>query len=679
MKRLGKEEAARGRIGELVEDLNRHSFLYHVLAAPEISDAEYDRRFRELEALEAEHPGLKRPDSPSSRVGAAPLSEFASVPHAVPMLSLSNAMDESEILAFDEQIRRFLAKEGLGSESVTYTVEEKFDGVAVSLIYRDGMLSQALTRGDGFTGEDVTQNIRTIRSVPLRIAGRAPAVLEVRGEVLFMKRDFERLNAEKLAAGEQPFANPRNAASGSLRQLDPAISAKRPLSFYAYGVGLVEGLTLPGKQHAILELLRDLGFRVAPAARALEGIAAVIEAYRESGSVRHSLPFEVDGLVIKVEDRRLQDLLGFRQRTPRWALAAKFAAVEENTKLLDIHIQVGRTGALTPVAILAPVRVGGVVVSRATLHNQDEIARKGLLIGDTVVVRRQGDVIPAVVASLPALRDGSEREFVFPEICPVCSGRVVKPEGESVHRCVNPACPAKLEQRLLHFASRNAADIEGMGDKMVALLLEHGLVKDLSDIYALPAEALEKLPRMGKLSSANLVAAVEKSKNIALDRFIFALGIRHVGERTAMILARHFGNLEKFLAASEEELLGIHEIGEETAGAIAEFLADSGERRMIESLIERGVRPQAPAEAAGRALEGKSFVLTGTLESMGRKEAEGRILSLSGKVSSSVSKRTDYVVAGSDAGSKLEKARELGVPVLSESEFLEMLEECVAK
>ncbi len=679
----GGSQKETDRIDQLVEELNDHSYRYYVLSQPSISDAEYDQLFRELQKLEAAHPDAVRADSPTQRVGAKPLEGFATVQHRLPMLSLDNAMNEEELIEFDEQVQRFLAKDGHDAGEIEYTVEFKFDGVAVSLLYQDGKLAQAATRGDGTTGEDVTLNVRTIKAIPLKLRGKElpQGLLEIRGEVLFRKREFDALNEERQARGEETFANPRNAASGSLRQLDPQETAKRPLWFFSYGVGVVESATKEVAKLARTPLatamkeVEGLGFSISPGFRTVRGAAALAKAYREAEEARDSLPFEVDGIVIKVNDVGLQERLGFRQRSPRWAIAAKFKPVEAVTTLEDIIIQVGRTGALTPVAVLKPVRVGGVVVSRATLHNQDEIERKGLLIGDSVVVRRQGDVIPAVVAAVTASRTGKERKFSFPTVCPECSTAVERPEGEAVARCPNPQCPAKLHNRIVHFASRDAMDIEGLGDKMVELLLEHKVVDDLPALYLLSPEVLRELPRMGEISSKNLVQAIASSKQRPLDRLIFALGVRHVGSKTAQTLARQCGTIEKFLALTEEELLAMEEVGPETASSVAEFLADRYSQDLVRALLKRGVSPAPVAvrAAEGGALSGQTFVLTGTLATMSRKEAEEQILNRGGKVSSSVSKKTSFVVAGDSPGSKLDAAKKLGVAVLSEQEFAALL------
>jgi DNA ligase (NAD+) len=601
------------------------------------------------------------------------------------MLSLDNAMNEVEVSDFDDQVKRFLAKDGVEISNVDYTVECKFDGVAVSLLYRDGLLERAATRGDGTVGEDVTSNIRTIKAIPLKLRGDKPTegLIEIRGEVLFRKKEFEALNAERLARGEESFANPRNAASGSLRQLDPKETARRPLWFFAYGVGVVESKdsVLASLQNApldqVMQVVNDLGFSISPGFRVVSGSAGIVEAYRQAEAERESLPFEVDGLVIKVNDTELQKRLGFRQRSPRWAVAAKFKPVEAITTLEDIIVQVGRTGALTPVAVLSPVKVGGVVVSRATLHNQDEIERKGILIGDRVVVRRQGDVIPAVVAVVTAARTGNERPFVFPNECPECGSVAKREDGEAVKRCINSRCPAKLHNRILHYAARDAMDIEGLGDKMVELLLEHKVVSDLPSIYDLKLEQLRDLPRMGELSSKNLLQAIELSKTRPLDRFIFALGIRHVGSKTGLVMARYCGTIERFMQLTEEELLSVDEVGPETARSISSFLADENEVALMRQLLKHGVSPEALVVDSTKAavLAGSTFVLTGTFSSMSRKEAETKILEFGGKVSGSVSKKTQYVVAGDNPGSKLEAAQKLGVAVITEQDLIGMLQQ----
>jgi DNA ligase (NAD+) len=582
---------AQERITQLILELEDACYRYYVLSQPTLSDAEYDRRFRELEKLELDFPDLVRSDSPTQRVGATPAAGFVTAAHTIPMLSLTNAMDGVEIQSFDEQVRRFLSDQSAAEAALEYSIELKFDGVAVSLRYEGGVLQQALTRGDGLSGEDITQNIRTVLSVPLRLRGpHVPDVLEVRGEVVFSKEAFNRLNAERLQAGEEPFANPRNAASGSLRQLDSRETAKRKLSFYAYGLGVVQGWSLPATHAECLHVLQKLGFQISPYLRAAKSGEELVAVYAEANQLRETLPFEVDGLVIKVNSLSLQEKLGFRQRSPRWAVAAKFAAVEEHTRLLDIVVQVGRTGAITPVAVLEPVQVGGVVVSRATLHNEDEIKRKDLRIGDLVVVRRQGDVIPAVVSAVTAARTGAEREFQFPRTCPECSCPLERPHGEAVSRCVNQSCPARIEQKVLHFASRNAVDIEGLGEKWVALLIENNLIENLSDIYKLSKEQILSLPRTGDVFAEKLLSAITRSKNVPFNRFIFALGLRHVGERTALILARFCRNIESFLGLSLEVLEGIPEVGTETAASVWAYVNSKEGQEEVKQLIAVGVQ-----------------------------------------------------------------------------------------
>ena len=670
----------RKRVDELVSEIQEHNYRYYILSQPTVSDASYDKLLRELQAIEEEHPDLLSADSPSHRVGAPPADAFETVSHAVPMLSLDNAMNSEELMAFNDRVKRFLEKEDLDSElNLEYTVEDKFDGVAVSLVYKEGIFVQGLTRGDGVQGEDISLNLRTIRSIPLRLRDQGieiPERLEIRGEVVLLKQDFERLNAERLESGEEPFANPRNTVSGSLRQLDSSVTARRSLTFYAYGYGL--GLEELPEQYSrdhyrSMEYAKLIGFLVSPDIQLLEKQDAIAAAFQLSEEKRSELPYEVDGVVVKVNSFELQKTLGQKQRSPRWAIAGKFTAIEAHTKLLGITIQVGRTGALTPVAELEPVQVAGVMVSRATLHNQDEIDRKDLKIGDMVVVRRQGDVIPAVVKSIASLRDGSEVDYRFPSTCPECGTETERPDGEAVSRCPNRACPAKSGQRIRHFASRDAADIEGLGKKVVELLLEHKIISDFSDLFSLKVSDLKDLPRMGELSAKNLVEAIQARKSMPFDRFIFALGIRHVGARTAKILAQRCRSIDKLLSITEEELLALPDIGSETAAAVSIFLSDPEERELLDRLLSYGFDLIAPEKSLSTYLDGKSFVLTGTLSTLSRKEAKGLIESHSGKVSSSVSKKTDYLVAGEKAGSKLVKARELGVEIISEQDFKELM------
>ncbi|GIX26609.1 MAG: DNA ligase [Burkholderiales bacterium] len=658
----------------LREEIERANYNYYVLNRPTIPDAEYDRLFRRLQELEARYPELATPDSPTQRVGAAPMEEFPEVRHAAPMLSLNNAFDDEEVKAFDRRVR-----EGLGVERVEYEVEPKFDGLAVSLTYREGVLVQGATRGDGYTGEDVTANLRTVRAIPLRLKAKAPPVLlEVRGEVLMFKADFERLNAEQQARGERPFANPRNAAAGSLRQLDPRITAKRPLTFFAYGIGRGEGEGIPrDRQSRLLDYLESLRIPVSPIREVVAGVEGLLGFYRKLLARRDDLPYETDGVVYKVDRLDYQERLGFVSRAPRFAVAHKFPAQEEMTQLLDIEVQVGRTGALTPVARLKPVQVGGVTVTSATLHNEDEIRRKDIRIGDWVIVRRAGDVIPEVVAVVPEKRPAHTRRFVMPSRCPVCGSAVVRLPDEAIARCSGGlVCPAQRKQALLHFASRRALDIEGLGEKLVDQLVDTGLVKTPADLFHLTEEQLAALPRMGRKSAQNLLEALELSRrNATLPRFIYALGIRHVGETTARDLAQHFGSLEALMKASEEEIMEVPDVGPVVAKSIHQFFAERHNREVIE-----GLRPfyghcwrMETRRAGARELAGKTFVLTGTLSSMTREEAKERIEALGGKVTGSVSRNTDYVVVGTDPGSKYDRARELGVPILDEDAFLKLV------
>lgn len=658
----------------LREELERANYNYYVLNRPTIPDAEYDRLFRRLQELEARYPELATADSPTQRVGAAPVEEFPEVRHAVPMLSLNNAFDDEEVKAFDRRVR-----ETLGVERVEYEVEPKFDGLAVSLTYREGVFVQGATRGDGYTGEDVTSNLRTVRAIPLRLQAKAPpALLEVRGEVLMFKADFDKLNAEQQARGERPFANPRNAAAGSLRQLDPRVTARRPLTFFAYGIGRVEGEAIPrDRQSRLLDYLEELRIPVSPIREVVAGVEGLLGFYRRLLERRDGLPYETDGVVYKVDRLDYQERLGFVSRAPRFALAHKFPAQEEMTQLLDIEVQVGRTGALTPVARLKPVQVGGVTVTSATLHNEDEIRRKDIRIGDWVIVRRAGDVIPEVVAVVPEKRPAHARRFVMPSRCPACGSAVVRLPDEAIARCSGGlVCPAQRKQALLHFASRRALDIEGLGEKLVDQLVDTGLVKTPADLFHLTEEQLAALPRMGRKSAQNLLEALRRSReNATLARFIYALGIRHVGETTARDLARHFGSLEALMKAGEEEIMEVPDVGPVVAKSVHQFFAERHNREVIERLRPfyghcwrtETLRPRA------RKLAGKTFVLTGTLTSMTREEAKERIEALGGKVTGSVSRNTDYLVVGTDPGSKYARARELGVAILDEDAFLELL------
>ena len=670
-------ELARRRAEELRRELADHNHRYYVLDSPVVSDAEYDRLFAELKAIEAEHPELATPDSPTQRVGALPASEFAPVKRATPMLSLENAFGEEELREFEARTRRFLA---LAPEvPIPYVAEPKIDGVAVDLMYEDGAFVVGSTRGDGTTGEDITQNLRTIRSIPLRLrstgeSGEIPAQLSVRGEVFMALADFRRHNREREERGEPAFANPRNMTAGSLRQLDSRITAARPLDAFFYTIGVKRGGPRIRSQWELLQYLPALGFKVNPLARQVSDLDAAAAFVRELEARRDNLPYEIDGAVIKVDEFALQEELGVKSRSPRWAIAVKFASRQETTQIKDIVVQVGRTGVLTPVAVLSPVRVGGVEVRRATLHNLDEIERKDVRIGDTVLVGRAGDVIPEVVQVITDKRTGDERQFVMPERCPECGSEVEREEGGVAFRCLGLACPAQVKERIRHFAGRGGMDIAGLGDKLVHQLVERQMIRDVADLYGLDLPTLAGLERMGEKSAANLLAAIAASKAAPLERFLFALGIRHVGETVARDLAASFGALAPIMAATEEALLAVDGVGPEVAHAVQSFFADPANRQAIERLLAAGVAPQGPARADSAALAGKSFVFTGTLGKMSRHEAEEVVRAHGGKVGSTVSKATHFLVAGENPGSKAERARAVGVPILTEDEFLAMLE-----
>jgi DNA ligase (NAD+) len=664
---------AQQRAAELRAAIEHHNYLYYVLDAPEIPDAEYDRLLRRLQELEAQYPVLVTPDSPTQRVGATPLKAFGEVRHELPMLSLGNAFSDDEVHDFDRR-----AREGLDVAEVEYSAELKLDGLAISLLYRDGVLVRAATRGDGVSGEDVTQNVRTIHAVPLRLRGTDyPQLLEVRGEVYLPKAGFAELNRRQAAQGEKTFVNPRNAAAGSLRQLDPRITAQRPLRMFCYGVGKVEGGALPARHHDVLLWLKTLGFSVPTQVAVVRGAAGCLDYYRRIGAQRDQLPFEIDGVVYKVNRYDQQQTLGFVARAPRWAIAHKFPAQEEMTTLLDVEWQVGRTGKLTPVAKLAPVFVGGVTVSNATLHNQDEIDRKDVRIGDTIIVRRAGDVIPEVAGVVLSRRPADARQVHYPAHCPVCGSDVERPEDEADARCSGGLyCPAQRKEAIKHFAGRRAMDIEGLGDKLVEQLVDQGLIGDAADLYALSQAQLAALERMGDKSAANLVAALEQSRNTTLARFLFALGIRDVGEATAQTLAAHFGTLEQLMAADMDALQQVADVGPVVAESILTFFRQGHNREVIDKLRRAGVHwPEVVVERGAQPLAGKTFVLTGTLESLSRDQAKERLQALGAKVAGSVSKKTDYVVAGAEAGSKLAKAEELGVAVLDEGALLKLLEQ----
>jgi len=669
------------RAAQLRRELERHNHAYYVLDAPTIPDAEYDRLFRELEALEQAHPELVTPDSPARRVGGTPMPELTAVRHAVPMLSIRTETDTSAggVIAFDTRVRNALEL-GPHASPVAYLGELKFDGLAINLRYEDGVLVRAATRGDGETGEDVTHSVRTIRQIPLRLAGTPPRLLEVRGEI-YMRRDaFAALNVRQLEAGAKVFVNPRNAAAGAVRQLDPRIAARRPLSFFAYGIGETGGWALPATQGELLDAIAAFGIPVCEHRVVAAGAEALIAFHDRIAALRDTLPYDIDGVVYKVNRLELQRRLGFVTREPRWAVAHKYPAQEEITRLIDIGVQVGRTGALTPVARLEPVFVGGVTVTNATLHNQQEIDRKDVRVGDWVIVRRAGDVIPEVVASVPERRTAELPRFDLLErypTCPVCGSHVVREEGEAVARCSGGLfCPAQRKQALLHFAGRRAMDIEGLGDKLVDQLVDAGIVKTPADVYKLGLVALANLPRMADKSAANLLAAIEQSRRTTLARFIFALGIRNVGEATARDLARRFGSFDALMEADAESLQEVPDVGPVVARSIVDFFAEPHNREVIEQLRAAGVSwaEGAPAAPPTGPASGKTFVLTGSLPTMSRDEAKALIEAHGGKVSGSVSKKTDYVVAGAEAGSKLDKAQALEVAILDEDGLRTLLE-----
>ena len=668
---MERQEAER-QIEQLRQQLHHHNYRYHVLDDPQITDAEYDQLMRHLQEMEAAFPDLIKPDSPTQRVGATPLEGFGTVLHALPMLSLDNAFSTAEVRDFDARIRRQLGQ----SDLIEYVTEPKIDGLAVELVYVDGLFVQGSTRGDGVRGEDITQNLRTVKTIPLRLIaahGALPQHLEVRGEVYMTKRDFQRLNARREEEGEPTFANPRNASAGSLRQLDPRITAGRPLAMFCYGVGRIEGLTFE-TQWDVLQRLARWGFRINPHSEKCQGIEAALACYERLREQREELPYEIDGMVVKVNSLALQDALGTRSRSPRWALAYKFEPKQAVTQVKDIAVQVGRTGALTPVALLEPVQVAGVEVSRASLHNPDEIARKDVRTGDWVMIQRAGDVIPEIVEVLKERRTGAEKPFEMPPRCPICGSAVVRLEDEVVPRCVGLSCPAKLKESIVHFASKRAMDIEGLGDKTVDQLVERGLVKDIGDLYFLTKDDLLKLERLADKSASNLITAIERSQQTTLPRLLYALGIRHVGEHVAAVLAREYPDWQALQRAAYEELQGIHEIGPRIAQSIVAFFQDAGNQGVLEKLHRGGVRAtplQRPA--VDQSLRGKTLVFTGELQNYTRAEAKRLVEARGGRVTSSVSRSTSYVVAGADAGSKLDQARKLGVSMLTEEEFQALL------
>ena len=659
------------QIDTLRQDLRRYEYEYHVLDNPTIPDAEYDRLFHQLKALEAAHPELITADSPTQRVGAKPLSGFAQIRHEIPMLSLDNAFSDEEFYAFVKRIEDRLIRL---PEPLTFCCEPKLDGLAVSILYVNGVLTQAATRGDGMTGEDITANIRTIRNIPLQLLmDNPPARLEVRGEVFMPHEGFERLNQQALEKGEKTFANPRNAAAGSLRQLDPKITSKRPLVLNAYGIGIAEGVDLPNTHYDRLQWLKSIGIPVNPEIRLCNGTDEVLDFYRDIQNKRSSLGYDIDGTVLKINDIALQEKLGFISKAPRWAIAYKFPAQEELTRLNDVEFQVGRTGAITPVAKLEPVFVAGVTVSNATLHNGDEIERLDIAIGDTVVIRRAGDVIPQIIGVLHDRRPADARPIIFPKTCPVCDSAIVRIEGEAVARCTGGLfCAAQRKEALKHFVSRKAMDIDGVGGKLIEQLVDRELIHTPADLFKLDLTTLTRLERMGAKSAENALASLEKAKNTTLARFIFALGIREVGEATALNLANHFKTLEALQNADLEALQQVPDVGEVVANRILAFWHEAHNVAVVNDLIAQGVHWETveTKEVTENRFKGKTVVLTGTLTQMGRNEAKALLQDMGAKVSGSVSAKTDFVIAGDAAGSKLTKAQELGVAVLTEEEFL---------
>ena len=668
-------------INQLRQQINRANYLYYVKDQPDISDAVYDRLMKRLQELELQYPQAMTPDSPTQRVGAIPQAEFSIYQHTVPMLSLANAFGEDELRAFDERVKRNLGMNM--DEAIEYVCELKFDGLAVSLTYINGIFTTGATRGDGYKGENITENLRTIKSIPLNIhhsrldspnVKLVPPMIEVRGEVILVHDEFRRINEEREMSGEPTFANPRNAAAGSVRQLDSRITAKRNLTMFCYGVGAYDGVDFETQQ-STLSTLDKWGFRVNPNVRECKDINEVASYINEWATKKEELPYDIDGMVVKVNSLDLQSRLGSVARSPRWAIAYKYPAHQVQTRVNNIRVQVGRTGALTPVADLEPVEVGGVVVSRATLHNEDEIRRKDVRIGDTVVVQRAGEVIPEVVEVIKEKRTGEEQEFTMPKNCPVCGADVERVEGEAVSRCVGIACPAQLRETIIHFASRGAMDIDGVGPALIDQLIEKNLIHDPADLYLLKLEDFLSLERIGQKSAENAVKAIDASKSAPLSRLIYALGIRHVGERTGAVLAEHFGSIERLKEATEEELARVPDVGPVVAKSIATFFNQDETIEVLQKLAEAGINPTVEARKETGVFVGKSVVFTGGLNTMSRDEAGAIVFKLGGSPSSSVSKNTDLVVAGDKAGSKLDKARALGVNIVSEEEFLEMVKE----
>lgn len=668
---MSAEQSVLNRYQELKQRLIYHGHRYYVLDDPEISDAEYDRDYQELVQLEAQHPEIDTSDSPSRRVGAPALESFDSVTHKVRMLSLGNAFSNEDLEAFNKRI-----EDKLGQHDIWFVCEPKYDGVAVSLMYQNGRLVQGATRGDGSTGEDITENVKTISSIPLKLHGTGhPKLIEVRGEVYMPRKGFDTYNKRAISAGEKPFVNPRNAAAGSLRQLDSRITAQRPLEMCAYSLGFSEGADLPATHSETLALIQRWGFKVSTVFSRVKGIQACLDYYSDLESKRHALPFDIDGIVYKVDSLKQQDQLGFVSKAPRWAIARKFPAQEEHTILNSVEYQVGRTGAITPVARLEPVFVGGVTVSNATLHNREEIERLGIAIGDTVVVRRAGDVIPKIAAVVDSKRPLNAEKIKFPERCPVCDSSVVYTEEEAISRCsAGLTCPAQMKETIKHYASRNAMDIDGLGDRLIEIFFDRKMIATVADIYDLKIDDIAELEGFGEKSASNLLKAIENSKKTTFDKFLYSLGIREVGQSTARNLAKAFRSIESLRSASVEELMGVDDIGPVVAEYVSTFFASETNQLLIQSLIEHGVSWPAPPEANAEPCSGKTYVLTGTLETLKRADAKNRLIALGAKVAGSVSKNTDIVFYGPGAGSKLTKAQELGVPALDEAELIKMLE-----
>jgi DNA ligase (NAD+) len=671
-KTAGPARKTAARVKELKETLERYNYRYHALDDPEVPDSEYDRLMLELRALETQYPELLTPDSPTQRVGAAPVAAFGAVKHRLAMLSLDNAFSEEDVRDFDRRVQERLGVKG----PIRYSAEPKLDGLAISARYENGVFAQGATRGDGETGEDITQNLKTIKALPLKLhADRPPRILEVRGEVFMPFAGFKRFNQEAIARGEKSFVNPRNAAAGSLRQLDPRMTAARPLDLFIYGLGVVDGGALPTLHSETLQTLRRWGFKINPQSRVVDGADGCLHYYQEMGAQRPKLPYQIDGVVYKVDDLELQRQLGFVSRAPRWAVAHKFPAEEALTTVRDIEFQVGRTGALTPVARLEPVFVGGVTVSNATLHNMDELTRKDVRVGDTVVIRRAGDVIPEVARVLPERRVARATLVSLPRVCPVCGSPVVREADQAVARCTGGRiCAAQRKEEIKHFASRRALDIQGLGDKLVEQLVDRDLVRTPADLFALQAEQLAGLERMGDKSAQKLQSAIVAAKHTSLPRFLYALGIRDVGEATALALAQHFKDIAALRRAGQDEIQRVPDVGPVVAEQVAKYFLDPDNALVVDRLLAGGITWPAPAPVSSDApLTGKTFVLTGTLEALTREAAEEAIGQLGGKVSGSVSKKTSYVVVGADAGSKLKKAQQLGIEVLDEAAFLKLL------